>query len=97
MKTPTVRELSTLIRHLKTQILDEYIQEGDTLPSITLTIGVSPDGYWGWQSGDNSYSGAAYPHPFWGVVDVYRRSDSRELARDLIEQVLDAVEYADAA
>ena len=42
MKTPrlpTIKALSELVRWLKPQICDGYIDEGDTLPSICLTVG----------------------------------------------------------
>ena len=42
MKTPrlpTIKDLSELVRWVKPQICDDYIDEGDTLPSICLTVG----------------------------------------------------------
>ena len=95
IKFPTIKELSALIRSIKTDIprgagAADYIDtdNGDTSPSIDLTIGHSPEtGAWSYQTGDNSYTGGAYGHPNWAVTRVYRRSDSRELARDLISQL----------
>ena len=88
MKFPTIKEVSALIRAIKPDIGDEYVQEGDTLPSIHITIGHNPDdGSWSYQTGDNSYTGGAYGYPNWAVGDIYRRTNSRELARDLIEQL----------
>ena len=88
MKLPTIKELSALVRHVKPYIDDEYIAEDDTLPGIDLTVGFDPvTSGWDYQSGDNSYSGAAYFYPIWGTARVYRRSNSRELARELISQI----------
>ena len=87
-KLPTIKELASLIRSYKPEISDEYLDEDETVPGIDLTIGWSDKtGNWSYQSGDNSYSGGAYNYPIWGVVRIYRRSDSRELARDLINQL----------
>ncbi len=87
-KLPTIKEVSALIRAIKPDIGDEYLHEGDELPSIQITIGHNPEtGAWSYQTGDNSYTGGAYGYPNWGVGFIYRRTNSRELARDLIYQV----------
>lgn len=81
--------LTRLIRSIKPYIADEYVQEGDTLPSIQLTIGYTDKENWSYQTGDNSFMGAAYHHRYWGVVQVYRRSNSKELADDILQQIYD--------
>ena len=85
-RLPTITELSALLRQLKTQIMDDYLQEeGDTVPSMQITIGWTPDdGTWGWQTGDNSFTGGAYLHQVWAVGYLQRRSNTRDLARELI-------------
>jgi len=100
-KLPTVRDLSALVRAVKRTIADDYrADEYDTVPGISLTIGwcaVSQwsggvyvnAGDWSYQTGDNSYTGGAYGYPHWGVVSVYRRSDSRAVARDIRNQLED--------
>lgn len=92
MKTPTIKELSALFVALKPQICDDYRafeceDGGDTLPSMQVTVGWSEDGSWDYQTGDNSFSGAAYHHRHWAVIALYRRSNTRELARDCVEQL----------
>lgn len=89
VKYPTIKDLSALIRSIKSDISDEYRAfEEDEKPGIQLTIGFNPkNGDWSYQTGDNSYSGGAYGYPDWAVVGVYRNSNSRELARELIEQL----------
>ena len=93
MKTPrlpTIKDLSELVRRIKPQICDDYIDEGDTLPSICLTVGAdTTTGDWGYQTGDNSYTGGAYSYRDWAVVTVYRRSNSIALARDVRAQLSD--------
>lgn len=96
----TIKELSAIIRDLKTEIGDDMIDPEDernervfgerALPSMEITVGYDPkDKSWGVQSGDNSYTGTAYGFPIWGVDTFYRRSNSREIARDLIDQIAD--------
>ncbi len=60
--------------------LDDTASGDEILAAIT--------GY-DWQTGDNSYSGAAYFHPYWGVVGVYRDSDPAELATEIVRQIID--------
>ena len=94
---PTVKSLSSLIKALKPAIRDDYRAYADepglddeNIPSLLLTVGWDAEsGEWSWQTGDNSYSGAAYFNPHWGVVDVYRRSNSLDLARDIRSQLAD--------
>ncbi len=89
-KLPQVKDLFNLLKAIKPEIADDYIQEGDTLPSIEVTVGCDPEtGEWSYQTGDNSYMGGAYHYPIWGVVSVYRRSNCADLARDIREQIAD--------
>ena len=85
-----------LLVQLKRDIGDEYrASDEDTLPSMQVTIGATleQDGTFCWthQTGDNSYSGGCYSHANWGVVSLYRRSNSRELAKDAVSQILDSI------
>jgi hypothetical protein len=90
-KVPTIVALSALVRAIKRTIHDDdRADEYDTIPGISLTVGWSDvSGDWSYQTGDNSYTGGAYGYPHWGVVSVCRRSDSRELARDIRNQLED--------
>ena len=92
-KLPTIKDVASIIMAIKPEIDDSYIDDDDTLPGIDLTIGFNPgDGTWSYQTGDNCFWGAAYFYPIWGVWRVHRRSNSRELARDLISQIDDQLE-----
>jgi hypothetical protein len=92
-KFPTIADLALLVRSLKPTILDDYrstnTDPDDTVPSMDLTIGWSPDedGDWSYQTGDNSFTGGAYCHPIWAVTTIHRRSNSRAVARDLQDQL----------
>jgi hypothetical protein len=91
-RLPTIRELSQLVRDLKPTILDDYrstdADPDDTAPSMDLTIGWTPEtGAWDYQTGDNSYTGGAYGHPYWATTVIDRRCNSRGVARDLRDQL----------
>lgn len=89
VKYPNQRELTSLFVALRSDIGDEYrASEEDTEPSMCVTLGFTPeDGSWDFQTGDNSYTGGAYLHPDWAVVSVYRDSNARELAKEVVEQL----------
>lgn len=88
-------EWARLLRSLKPNIADDYRASDDpedTTPGMQVTFGITlkEDGSlsWHYQTGDNSYSGGAYGHPVWAVVSLYRRSNSRELAKEAMEEAL---------
>ncbi len=79
---------------MKPDIADDYRcsdDPSDNTPGMCVTVGATPqaDGVlsWSYQTGDNSFTGGAYGHPYWGVVSLYRRSNSGELAHDAAEQI----------
>jgi len=92
VKLPTIAEIRSLLVSLKSDIGDDYRSEGceDGPPSMDVTVGwTSSTGAWSYQTGDNSFTGGAYGHPNWAVVTLSRRSNSTELAKDIIEQLAD--------
>ena len=86
-KLPLIKDVRALLVDLKPCINDDYLEDGETVPSMMVTIGANANGEWGYQTGDNSYTGGAYSYPFWGVVYLTRRSNSTELARDIVNQI----------
>jgi hypothetical protein len=85
---PAVKALASALSDAKRHIDNEMTREDDSCPSIDVTLACGPGGY-ALQLGDNSYSGPAYSFPHWGVSSLYRRSNCKALARDLIEQCRD--------
>jgi hypothetical protein len=98
-KLPTIKELASLVVSLKGDIQDDYRAydgpdcEEDSTPSMLLTVGANEEGEWSYQTGDNSYSGGAYHYPHWAVVAIDRRSNSREIARDIQSQLAELMAY----
>ena len=90
LKLPTIKKLASLIKSIKSDIHDDCrADECDDTPGICLTVGADETG-WDYQTGDNSFSGGVYLYPYWGVASIYRRSNSRDIARDLLDQIQDA-------
>jgi len=96
-KLPTIKELSTLVKAVKRSIdrgCRASCDPDDNLPGIQLTCGINYQGDWSYQTGDNSYTGGAYGYPYWAVVSVYRRTNSRDLAREILDQWLELMKEA---
>lgn len=95
MKLPLIKDLVNLIKAIKKQISDEYRAfDEDEKAGIQLTVGADTvTGEWDFQTGDNSYSGGAYFYKDWGVVGIYRNSNSLEVARDIRNQIAEASSY----
>jgi len=92
IQTPTIKDLAAALTDAKRHIDDDMIREDESLPSIDVTLACDENGY-ALQLGDNSYTGSAYSFRHWGVSTLYRRTNCRELARDLIEQCRDLAAY----
>lgn len=88
-KYPSIETIARLVRAIKRDISDEYRAfEDDEIPGIQLTVGCDPEtGGWSYQTGDNSYSGPAYFYHYWGVAGIYRRSNSRKVAKQIIDEI----------
>ena len=83
-----ITNISTLIKKIKEFGIDK--NEG-----LDLTVGFNPESKeWNYQTGDNSYSGACYFYPIWGVTTIFPRSKSKDLAREVVDQILDQAALA---
>ena len=75
----------------ETAMLDREEAHCEVAPvSIQLTVGVTPHegrASWCYQTGDNSYSGGAYGHPFWGIAYVTHESDPETVASEILTEI----------
>lgn len=87
-----VREIAAALRELKVTIEDSFrAYEDDSIPGIAITLGMTGDD-WAIQTGDNQYFGNAYFYRYWGTGGLYRRTNCKELAQDLVDQCYEAQE-----
>lgn len=98
MNHPLHSEIRLLVRDIQLCITPEdRADESSDEPSILLTVGVSRDDSgsysFGYQTGDNSFNGAAYFHPAWGVATVTSDCDPGRVAADILDQVEEALVY----
>jgi hypothetical protein len=67
------------------------VEHGET-PYVQVTIGANDDlTDWGWQTGDNSYTGGAYGYRHWGIVYLTSRSNCLELAKDCLAEIKEQI------
>lgn len=94
IKLPKIGELAALLKALKKDICDDYRidDQEDGPPIMCVTVGCDiGTGEWGFQTGDNSYTGGAYGYHHWGVGYLTRRSNSRDVANDIIADIANQV------
>jgi hypothetical protein len=90
-----VNQWAALLRLLKRDIGDDYrCDEEATTPSMLITFGLSDDGSWNYQTGDNSFTGGAYGHPYWGLTYLDRRSNCKELAQSTFDEAAEQMEQS---
>lgn len=89
----TKKEVYEVVKATKADIQDDYRAfEYEDVPGIQLTVATNDDmKEWGYQTGDNCYSGAAYFFPHWAVVGVYRNSNCREVTNEIFSQLTDLI------
>jgi hypothetical protein len=85
----TKKEIEIVLKSSKRFIHDDYKEDGESIPHMTMTFAADETG-WSYQSGDNSFHGGAYGYRHWGVVELHRRSNCKELAREAYEQIAEA-------
>lgn len=89
----TKKEIAALITELKRNpdykcymMADNKDDEGERV-GLQLTVSCNNEQTeWGWQSGDNSYSGGAYSLPHWAVVEIYARDKVSDIVNDIFKQ-----------
>lgn len=59
---------------------------------LTVTFGANAElTDWNYQTGDNSYSGGAYGFPYWGLCYIRPRTNSREAAKEAMDDILEQI------
>jgi hypothetical protein len=88
LQLPTHEALTTELVRL-VQLFNQRGDFADAPDGIDITLGADETGY-ALQTGDNSFTGAAYGFRFWGVSAVdteYTREDCANVATELLDEV----------
>jgi hypothetical protein len=92
---PHVRaEISELVTWLLTGVkrLGDLNTEGEY--TLDLTVGYSPaTQQWGYQTGDNSFTGGAYCHPIWGVTTITDGCSVDTILSEIFGEIEEQLEY----
>lgn len=98
---PNKEELIALIKEIQKRefrkgMLDavEFLfDDEDTMIDLTIaTNGTDPDD-WGFQTGDNSYSGACYFYRHWAIGYIDDQTNAEHLAVELLDQLEECLAY----
>ena len=86
---PNKELLIELIENIRTRDIDQ----DDEYIDITIASNGTDPNDWGFQTGDNSYSGACYFYRHWAVGYIDDQTDPKELAIELLDQLEELVAY----
>ena len=86
---PNKELLIELIENIRTRDID---QDDEYIDITIASNGKDPDD-WGFQTGDNSYSGACYFYRHWAIGSIDFQTDPKELATDLLDQLEELLAY----
>ena len=95
-----IADWAKLLASLQGDICDDYRcsdDPNDDTPGMCVTFGFTPedderDASWSYQTGDNSFTGGAYGHPYWGVVSLYRDTDPVEAATEAASEIAEQID-----
>ncbi len=90
---PSKEDLITLIEGIQNTIeLDDC---DDEIIDITVASNGTNPYEWGFQTGDNSYSGACYFYRHWAIGYIDDQTIPNDLAIELLDQLEELVAYDD--
>lgn len=93
IKYPFKKDLREVVLYTKETIRNYQKPVKGKPRCLDLTIGHDPKtGDWGYQTGDNSFTGAAYCYQNWAVVTVYLTSNVPSVIEDILDQLADLAE-----
>ena len=91
---PSKEELIRLIQSIQEN--DLYLShelDGDEFIDITVASDGTDPNDWGFQTGDNSYSGACYFYRHWAIGYIDDQTVPEHLAIELLDQLEELVAY----
>lgn len=91
---PSKEQLIELIEHIQHNDLDSNsgIEEDEFIDITIASNGTDPND-WGFQTGDNSYSGACYFYRHWAIGYIDDQTNAEHLAVELLDQLEECLAY----
>jgi hypothetical protein len=98
---PNKEELIKLIKEIQEQefrkgMLDAVefpCDDEDSMLDLTIATNGKDSEDWGFQTGDNSYSGACYFYRHWAVGYIDDQTNAEHLALELLDQLEESLAY----
>lgn len=88
-RLPNKEYLIELIEDIRIRDIDQ----DDGYIDITIASNGTDPNDWGYQTGDNSYTGACYFYHHWAIGTIDFQTDPKELASDLLDQLEECLAY----
>ncbi len=90
---PSKEQLIKLIEHIQDNDLSSLSLEEDEFIDLTVASDGTDQGDWGYQTGDNSFSGACYLYRHWAVGYIDDQTNPQDLATELLDQLEELIAY----
>lgn len=89
-KLPSKQEIMSLINDVLEQ---DFVFNDEGYIDITVASNGDDPNDWGFQLGDNSFSGQCYFYHHWAIGTIDSDTNVEELATDLLEQLEELTAY----
>lgn len=70
---------------VSSNIEDDYLEDDGQWLDLTFSTNDEYSSF-GWQTGDNSFTGGAYGHPHWAVVSLSHFTTVKDLVTEVMDQ-----------
>lgn len=87
-KKDLIGYIDAIKQDIEPGMVDPLDSDYDAIPYISLTVGTDDKmTQWGYQTGDNSFTGGAYSFPHWAVTEITEEQGSGDIADEVIKQL----------
>ncbi len=92
-RLPSKEDIVRLIQSIQENDLSSPNLEENEFIDITIATNGNNPNDWGFQTGDNSYSGACYFYHHWAVGYIDDQTNAEHLAIELLDQLEELLAY----
>ena len=92
-RLPSKEDIVRLIQSIQENDLSSPNLEENEFIDITIASNGKDPEDWGFQTGDNSYSGACYSYHHWAIGYIDDQTNAEHLAIELLDQLEELLAY----
>ncbi len=89
MRLPSIKSVASELRGYKPYIEDSFVEESGEEPGMDVRLQYHDNGGWCLHTGDSQYDQDHRGH--WGAGYLTRATNCRELAKELIDEVVESI------